>query len=42
MLIKDKIFSLHDGIIQYLDKENTELKNEVITLKSELQKIKEQ
>ena len=35
------IFMHYNGAIQYLDKENTELKNEVVTLKTELQQIKQ-
>jgi hypothetical protein len=35
------IFMHYHGAIQYLDKENTELKNEVGTLKTELQQIKQ-
>ena len=35
------IFMHYHGAIQYLDKENTELKNEVGTLRTELEQIKE-
>ena len=37
----NQIFMHYHGAIQYLDKENMDLKNEVVTLKSELEQIKE-
>ena len=37
----NQIFMHYHGAIQYLDKENTELKSEIGTLRTELEQIKE-